>query len=182
MSHRLVYVIGPSGAGKDSVLQGLRECWPDAASAHWARRSITRDPSADGEQHEPLAVARFEQLREAQAFAMHWQANALHYGIRHAELNPLAQGRWVFVNGSRAHLPELLAQWPRSTIVHIGASPQVLAARLLARGRETPEAVAARLRREVALSLPEGSIRVDNDGALGEAVEALRRALVARDS
>lgn len=180
MSHRLVYVIGPSGAGKDSVLQGLRQTWPEAACAHWARRTITRDVQAGGEQHEAVDTDTFIRLAQGQAFAMHWKANGLSYGIRHAELQALRQGRWVFVNGSRAWLPTLLLQWPQATVVHIGASPDVLALRLAARGRESAEAVAARLARQVALDLPPGSIRVENNGALADAVNALQQALQAR--
>ncbi|MFP5466732.1 MAG: phosphonate metabolism protein/1,5-bisphosphokinase (PRPP-forming) PhnN [Gammaproteobacteria bacterium] len=179
MSHRLVYVIGPSGAGKDSVLQGLRQTWPEAASAHWARRTITRDAQAGGEQHEAVDADTFVQLARAQAFAMHWTANGLSYGVRHAELQALRQGGWVFVNGSRGWLSRLLVQWPQATVVHIGASPDVLARRLAARGRENADAVAQRLARQVTLDLPPDSIRIENNGALADAVCALQQALQA---
>ncbi|MBY4593995.1 phosphonate metabolism protein/1,5-bisphosphokinase (PRPP-forming) PhnN [Ottowia caeni] len=177
MSDRLVYVIGPSGAGKDSVLQGLRQVWPAAAPAHWARRSITRPATSGGEHHEALEDSSFEQQRQANAFAMHWKANGLSYGIRHSELQPLDFGHWVFVNGSRSWLPELLARWPEATVVHIGAAPAVLAQRLSARGRETAESVAARLGRQVHLDLPVDSIRIDNNGVLETAVAELQQAL-----
>lgn len=181
MSRRLVYVIGPSGAGKDSVLQGLRGQWPAQSAVHWAQRTITRPADAGGEQHEPADAAGFERLRQAGAFAMHWRANGLDYGVRHAELLPLADGRWVMVNGSRGWLSELLARWPEATVVHIGASPEVLARRLAARGRETAQAVAERLARQVPVQLPPGAIDIRNDGALADAVAALAQALQARD-
>ncbi|HEY9096012.1 MAG TPA: phosphonate metabolism protein/1,5-bisphosphokinase (PRPP-forming) PhnN [Hydrogenophaga sp.] len=181
MSQRLIYVIGPSGAGKDSVLQALRQTWPGAAHAHWARRTITRPVQPGGEPHEAVDTAHFEQLRLHQAFALHWQANALHYGIRTTELlTPLAQGHCVFVNGSRGHLPTLLGQWPLATVVHIDAPPEVLAQRLATRGRETPEAIAARLRREVPLALPADHIAISNDGPLHAAAAALAKRLKQR--
>lgn len=177
MSHRLIYVIGPSGAGKDSVLHALRQTWPEVGSAHqahWARRTITRPVQPGGEDHEAVDTPAFEQLRQHRAFGLHWQANALHYGIRTTELlGPLDQGRCVLVNGSRAHLPTLLAEWPDATVVHISAPPQVLAQRLAARGRETPEAIAARLEREVHLTLPANHIAVVNDGSLQAAAQTL---------
>lgn len=184
MNQRLVYIIGPSGAGKDSVLLGLRAAWSAAAAAHWARRTITRPATVDAaaEQHEAVDVPTFEALRRSAAFAMHWQANGLSYGIRHAELAPLHAGRWVFVNGSRAWLPQLLQDWPQSTVVHIGAATEVLAQRLAQRGRETAQDIAARLERQVPLELPPGSIRIENNGALQDAVLALQSALQARDS
>ncbi len=180
MSYRLVYVIGPSGAGKDSVLQGLRDRWDLPASAHWARRSITRPADAGGEQHEALDSATFEVHRKAQDFAMYWSANGHSYGIRHTEIQPLEEGLWVFVNGSRQWLHQLLDRWPSATVVHIGATPEVLAQRLSARGRESSEEVSARLARQVPLALPESSICIQNDGALHEAVNALKRALLDR--
>lgn len=180
MSQNLVYVIGPSGAGKDSVLQGLRESWPDAACAHWARRTITRPSEAGGERHEAVDLATFLALREDGAFAMHWVANGLAYGVRQSELQALNDGRWVFVNGSRAWLPCLQQQWPSATVVHIGASPAVLAHRLATRGRESAEAVAARLARQVPLHLPPGAIHINNDHELGGAVLALRNAIQKR--
>ena len=181
MSHRLVYVIGPSGAGKDSVLQGLRQVWPQAATAHWACRTISRPAQAGGEQHESVDASTFEQLCRDHAFAMHWSANGLSYGVRHRELAPVHQGSWVFVNGSRAWLLRLLQQWPQATVVHIGASPEVLAGRLAARGRETAEAVAARLARQVPLQLPPAAISINNNGHLFDAVQALQQALEQRD-
>ncbi len=180
MNHRLVYVIGPSGAGKDSVLQALRQSWSEGVRAHWAMRTITRDRDAGGEQHEAVDADTFARLVQAGAFAMHWTANGFSYGIRHSELRPLQQGNWVFVNGSRAWLPELLLRWPTATVVHIGASPDVLNARLTARGRESAEAARARLARQVALDLPPDSICIENNGALADAVSALQRALHAR--
>lgn len=177
MSRRLVYVIGPSGAGKDSVLQGLRDAWPQASTAHWARRTITRPAEAGGEVHEAVDAATFEQLRAAGAFALHWTAHGLGYGVRQAELAPLHERRWVFVNGSRAHLSPLLAQWPEATVVHITASPQVLARRLAARGRETEQDIAQRLAREVPVALPAGAIHIENSQTLANAVDRLRLAL-----
>lgn len=180
MSRRLVYVMGPSGAGKDSVLNGLRMSGSLLVPVYWARRTITRAAQADGEQNEAVDAATFAQLLDAEVFAMHWQANGLSYGVRHSELEPLALGHWVFVNGSRAYLPQLLQAWPQATVVHIGASPQVLAQRLVKRGRESNEAIHERLSRDIALNLPAHSICIDNNGQLADAVTALRQALDAR--
>jgi ribose 1,5-bisphosphokinase len=177
MSHRLIYIIGPSGAGKDSVLHALRQTWPGAANAHWARRTITRPTQTDGEQHEAVDVASFDQLRAQGTFGLHWEANTLRYGVRATELAPLDHGRCVFVNGSRGHLPDLLARWPEATVVHISASPEVLARRLTARARETAQAITARLRREVSMTLPANHIAIQNDGPLHEAANALARQL-----
>lgn len=175
---RLVYVVGPSGAGKDSVLGALRASWPDCLAAHWARRTITRPETAGGERHEAVDAAGFERLLAQGAFAQHWVANGLSYGVRQSELQPLACGLWVFVNGSRGYLPQLLRRWSSATVVHIGAAPEVLQQRLQARGRETAAAQAARLQRDPQSPLPAGSICIQNDGALQTAADELRARLL----
>jgi ribose 1,5-bisphosphokinase len=180
MTQRLVYVIGPSGAGKDSVLRALRDAWDDLPPAYWARRTITRAAQAGGEAHESVSAHGFERLRQARAFAMAWQANGLHYGVRRTELAPLLTGHCVFVNGSRAHLPDLLRDWPLASVVHISAPAELLQQRLLARGREDAAAIDARLAREVVLDLPAHTVQVQNDGELRAAAQALRSGLMAR--
>ena len=180
MTYRLVFLIGPSGAGKDSLLHGLRADWQLSEPACFAQRTITRPVVPNDEQHEAVDMARFEEMLNAKGFAMHWQANGLFYGIRMSELMPLYTGHWVFVNGSRAYLPELLKAWPQATVVHIGAAREVLAQRLAQRGRETDDAVFTRLSRKVALDLPVQTISIDNSGAISSAVDELSRALKMR--
>ena len=177
MTQRLIYVIGPSGAGKDSVLHGLRARWIALPPAHWIRRTITRVPQAGGEEHESVSEAGFLSLQQVDAFAMAWQANGLSYGVRHSELDPLENGQCVFVNGSRAYLPQVLRQWPQATVVHITAPSDVLLQRLRARQRESVQAISDRLARGIDVELPMNAIRIVNDGPLTETVDMLLAAL-----
>lgn len=168
MSRRLVYVIGPSGAGKDSLLAWLRTRLDPALPIHWARRTISRPAQAGGEDHESLDARTFETEVEQQAFALHWHANQLRYGVRHRELAPLAANHWVMLNGSRAYLPQARAHYPGLTVLHITASAQTLRERLLARGRESAEVVEARVQRALEHALPAAPdvLEVRNDSTL----------------
>ncbi|MBX3619854.1 MAG: AAA family ATPase [Rhizobacter sp.] len=173
-SERLIVVVGPSGAGKDSVLAAwaaLRE--GVRPSVHHARRSITRPPDGDTEQHEPLSAEAFAALQRAGAFFTAWQAHGLHYGIRTSELHGLARGDWVVLNSSRAHLPVLRVQAPRLSVVEITAPVAVRAQRLARRGREEADAVAARLQRETPPS--DADLTLVNDSSLHEVAGALQR-------
>lgn len=156
MSRHLIYVIGPSGAGKDSLLNWLRAQAPMKTHVHWARRTIDRANTPQGEAHESVSRAQFQALQHADAFAMHWGANEHHYGIRHGELQPLKKQEWVFANGSRAYLPEAVALFPGLTVLHISADLEVLKHRLLSRGRETLAAIEQRLQRTPPLQVPKG--------------------------
>lgn len=179
MTARLVYFMGPSGAGKDSLLDWLRAQLPTPCPLHWAQRTISRVAVPAGESHESLSPEAFAALRNAQAFALHWEANGLGYGIRHTQLTPLAQGQWVLLNGSRAYLADALARFPDLVAVHITASPQVLRQRLLSRGRETADQVESRVQRAMAFIPPAGvaSLEVHNDSTLDDAGKLLLQAL-----
>lgn len=177
MSHRLVYLMGPSGVGKDSVLAWLRAQAPAHPVPHVARRTVTRAADAGGEEHEALPVQAFLRQAREGAFALHWQANGLHYGVRHGQLEPVWRRQCVLVNGSRGHLPEALALFPGMTVVQITARPETVRQRLLARGRETAPEIDARLRRTQAFDAPSGAHRIDNDGTVAEAGRALLRIL-----
>jgi len=173
--------MGPSGAGKDSLLNWLRQNLAGATWLHWAKRSITRPADAGGEQHQPLREADFVQLLAQGVFALHWQANGLQYGIPATELEPLVRGDWVVVNGSRSYLPEVQARYPGVTVVHIHASAPVLEQRLLQRGRESESEVRARVRRALDhMPRPQDvSIDIANDGRLDSAGRQLLKALAA---
>jgi len=177
MNRRLIYVMGPSGAGKDSVLDWLRANLPPGMQVHWARRTITRPASAGGEAHEAIDVQGFEHLSHQGAFALAWQANGLHYGIRHTELARLQQGHWVMVNGSRGHLPQALQSHPGLQVVHITADPATLVQRLTQRQRETPEEIQQRVARASAFVVPKGAIEIMNHGTLEQAGLLLLQAL-----
>lgn len=176
---RLLYFMGPSGAGKDSLLDWLRQHLPASLPVQWARRTISRPAAPGGEAHESTTPDAHAALRAADAFALHWEANGLAYGVRHGEMAPLAQGRWLLVNGSRAYLPEALARYPVLVAVHITASPEVLRQRLQSRGRENADEVEQRVQRALRFLAPPGTagIEVRNDTSLDAAGRQLLEAL-----
>lgn len=169
-ARRLVVVVGPSGAGKDSLLRA----WCAAPGApRIAQRVITRAPDGN-EAHEAVTPGDFAGLRGRGLLATWWQAHGLDYGVRWSELEPLARGRWVVLNGSRAHLAALRAQAPGVRVVEISASPELLAQRLAARGREDASAREQRLARRVEAPL-DADFALVNDCPLEQGVQALLR-------
>jgi len=108
---RLIFLIGPSGSGKDSLIDASRERLA-AAGVEIARRVITRSAEAKGEAAHGVTPEQFETLRAQGAFAMHWHANGLDYGIAQQVDEWMAAGRAVLVNGSRAYLAEARQRYP----------------------------------------------------------------------
>jgi ribose 1,5-bisphosphokinase len=172
-SHRLLVIVGASGAGKDSVLTGWLASLPHGLAPHRARRTITRDAGDASENHEAIDEAGFHAALEAGAFAFAWQAHGLQYGVRWLELEPLMQGRWVVMNGSRGHLPELRATAPQAHVIEVVAPDDLRRARLARRGREAAPSVNDRLVR--AMPDPGADLRISNDGDLSHAIAQLDR-------
>ena len=179
MSGRLVYVVGPSGAGKDSVLEYARMHLPANAGIIFARRFITREPGSAGEQHIPLSVSAFERVLANGHFALHWDANGLRYGIGREISTWMNLGFHVVVNGSREHLQTALKDFPDALIVCITAPVEIIRSRLSQRARESDSDIEKRIRRATSLTLPTGQnvTTIVNDGALETAGQALTQAL-----
>ncbi|MDM8347658.1 phosphonate metabolism protein/1,5-bisphosphokinase (PRPP-forming) PhnN [Pseudomonas sp. sp1636] len=146
MSGRLIYLMGPSGSGKDSLLHAARERLAER-DCRIVRRVITRSAEAVGEDAIGVSPAEFAAREQAGAFALSWRANGLAYGIPRQIDDWLAAGQDVLVNGSRAYLPQARQRYPELIGVLLVVDAAVLRERLLRRGRETPEQVGQRLAR-----------------------------------
>ncbi|TYB86651.1 phosphonate metabolism protein/1,5-bisphosphokinase (PRPP-forming) PhnN [Oceaniovalibus sp. ACAM 378] len=170
MSGRFIAVVGPSGVGKDSVMQGIAARDPRIVLA---RRVITRPGDAGGEDFDGVTVAEFQALEDAHAFALSWEAHGLHYAIPAAIKTHLQDGRDVLANLSRAALILAKDRFARFEVINLTADHDVLAARLAARGRETDKQIAGRLDRAAA-RLPDGieALHLDNSGPLEQTVQA----------
>ncbi|MGX7949676.1 phosphonate metabolism protein/1,5-bisphosphokinase (PRPP-forming) PhnN [Oleidesulfovibrio alaskensis] len=151
MTGPLFYVMGPSGAGKDTVLDAVRSR-AECAGVLFARRYITRPASAGGERHMPLHPQEFDAMRHAGQFALHWQSHGLHYGIGIEIDGWLAQGHAVVVNGSRGYLEAALLRYPAMHPVLVTAPESLIAERLAQRGRETEAQIRRRLQHNCLLA------------------------------
>jgi phosphonate metabolism protein PhnN/1,5-bisphosphokinase (PRPP-forming) len=172
-SSRLIVVVGPSGAGKDTVLRLWREQLPADAPVHFVRRLVTRGADPGGENHEPVSEPEFARLLAEGALAFHWEAHGLHYGIHRDALTPLARGEWVVLNGSRQYLPAMRRIAPRLRVLELTAPPEVLARRLRERAREQGAALDERLARA---ALPvQADLTLVNDGDACAGAQALHR-------
>jgi ribose 1,5-bisphosphokinase len=114
----------------------------------------------------------------ARTFALSWGAHGLRYGISADIADDLAAGRVVVTNVSRGVIAEAAQRFP-VRVIEVTAPPEVLAARLSSRGRETSADIAARLARSVAL--PDG-VQVEtviNDSTLDTGTARFLAALMA---
>ncbi len=168
----LVLIVGPSGAGKDTLLTAARDQLGEDHRFRFVRRVITRPPGMVGEEYDSLTPQEFELQRESGGFALSWRAHGFHYGIPADISLDLAQGRVVVANVSRALVAEAAQRFPVH-VVEIRAPADLIARRLAARGREDAVDVARRLARQIELPLPVEREIVMNDGTIAEGARRL---------
>jgi ribose 1,5-bisphosphokinase len=169
----LVLVVGPSGAGKDTLLDAARQTLAGDPRFRFIRRVITRPADAGGEAHESVTEEEFAR-RE---FALQWQAHGLHYGIPADIACDIARGCTVVANVSRNVIADAMERFP-VRVIEVTASPEELAARLALRARESPSDVALRLTRGAVIPSGVRLTRVLNEGTVETGVSRFLEALL----
>ena len=179
MSGVFVAVVGPSGAGKDTLLQFARERLEGDARYVFVRRVVTRPADRASEDHDSLDLKQFEAAERAGAYALSWDAHGLRYGLPAHIDDDIAAGRVVIANVSRRVLGDIAQRYSRTMVVAVSASPEIIAERLAQRGREDAAAIGERLSRTVDAPITaDNSVRIDNSGPLVLAGERLVDVLV----
>lgn len=174
-----VAIVGPSGAGKDSLLSAARDALGHDQRFCFTRRVITRQSDAT-EDSESVDQAMFSHMLDRGAFALWWNAHDLRYGLPVSIMEDLAQGRIVIANVSRAVLPTIRSMFSRSCVIQVTASATVLAQRLASRGRETAVMQQGRLARAQAGSMPvDADVTIMNDDDFADASRLFTDALKA---
>lgn len=171
MAGGFVFVVGPTGSGKDSLIAYARTALAGEADVLFPRRIVTRPGSAH-EDHDSLDEAAFARGEDAGAFALSWRAHGLGYAIPGSALEAVGHGRIAVCNVSRRVVPWSRTHLPNVAVVEVTAPAGILAARLAGRGRPEDGDLAARLARSLAVSTPVDA-RIVNDRTIAEAGDAL---------
>ena len=150
----LIFVVGPSGSGKDTLINGAKDLVRKEKFT-FITREITRSADAGGEDHIEITKRDFDKKVKAGEYALHWQANGHCYGIN-KELNRLlSAGKNIVVNGSRAAVSTAREVYPQLQIVQINVPVEILRNRLKERKRETEQEIKSRLSRATEWRLEE---------------------------
>ena len=145
---RLVLVVGPSGAGKDTLIDLARSALGDDIGVVFVQRVVTRQAS-DAENNIQISTDAFIAARDTGKFAVWWEAHGLHYALPIVIDEDIRAGRCVVANGSRTVIDLVRATYADCVVVEITAPADVLAARLAARGRTSDGSIDKRLSRSV---------------------------------
>ncbi|MDV7340332.1 phosphonate metabolism protein/1,5-bisphosphokinase (PRPP-forming) PhnN [Terasakiella sp. A23] len=173
MTGRLFLVVGPSGAGKDTLLDAAKEHFAGSEDVYFPQRYITRNENAGGEDHIAVDEYKFELLRLQAQFAFYWGAHDLKYGVPHTIDDYLNRGTNVVVNVSRGVIEFVREHYDDVTVISIKVSPDELELRLRARGRENDDDIAQRLERARAFNVVGPYVvEIDNSANLEQSVKA----------
>ncbi|RCK41898.1 phosphonate metabolism protein/1,5-bisphosphokinase (PRPP-forming) PhnN [Thalassospira xiamenensis] len=165
----LILVVGPSGVGKDTLLDAARARLHDDETILFPRRCITRPAGSVGEIHIPVRAEDFASMAKQGAFLLSWRAHNLCYGIPNHVQNDVANGKIVVVNASRSVIDDArdLLGPDHVRVISIRAGEDALRQRLVARGRESCDDIEQRLRRASAYQVDGPNvIAVENDNDL----------------
>src|ERR1700749_495447 len=109
---QLIYIVGASGVGKDSLMHYARQQLNGSIPLVFAHRYITRSATEGSENHIVLTVEEFSNRKARGLFALDWESHNLYYGIG-IEIDVwIAKGFNVVVNGSRQYLPVAKERYP----------------------------------------------------------------------
>jgi ribose 1,5-bisphosphokinase len=166
----LFYVVGASGAGKDSLMTYARARVGDRSAVFFAHRYITRAADVGGENHVAINRAEFARMKALDLFALDWESHGCCYGLGREIDLWLERGANVVINGSRGFLPEASSRYPNLCVVLVEVSAAILRARLETRGREKPEEIERRIARATEFNVEHSNmVTIRNNGALNEA-------------
>lgn len=175
---RLVLVVGPSGAGKDTLMEGVRKALGGDPNHHFVRRLVTRDADPGSEDHGTISRQDYEALSSNGGAALHWEAHGHGYVLPAALDADIRAGKTVFANGSRKMIGRAREKYETVVTLLITAPREVLEERLLARGRETREEIVRRLERaDLDYSAGEGVIAIENTGSISDGVRLILKQL-----
>jgi ribose 1,5-bisphosphokinase len=160
---RVILVVGPSGAGKDTLIRGACAACADDPAVVFPRRTVTRQ-STQWEDHDTMPAEDFRHAVAAGRFALWWEAHGHWYGIPASVDDDIRAHRTVVCNVSRTIVGSARIRYASVTVVQVTAPPHVLAARLAGRQRPSDGNLDARLGRMAGGQDIEADVVIHNGG------------------
>lgn len=164
---RLVLIVGPSGAGKDTLIGIARQLLAGDPRVKFPRRVVTR-PSSQFEDNVAMTPVEFDAALGQRKFALHWQAHGHAYGVPKDIDDDIRAGSTVAVNVSRTIIADARQRYRNVTVVSISAPADVLAARLGARGRASDGPIGERVQRASLPDTDAPDVEILNVGAAAD--------------
>lgn len=171
---RLLLVVGPSGAGKDTLIGLAQAACTGDTNVVFPQRIVTREASSF-ENNEAVSPMQFGQMLAHGDFAFQWEVHGLRYGVPRSIVEDIRAGHAVVVNASRTIVEFARRSYANVTVVSVTAPPEMLAQRLAARARPSDGQLDDRLRRAVVTAVPD--VVINNVGRAEDHAAELLQAI-----
>jgi guanylate kinase len=176
----IVVVSGPSGVGKDTLLERMEETHSDL-NFHFVVTATTRLPregERDGINHLFLSRIQFEMLLEDGQLLEHAEVYGNYYGVpRRQVVRSLEEGKHVILRVDYQGAERIRLMVPEALFVFVmPPDKETLQTRLIARGQDTPESIGRRMAsadHEMEVGMTFDYQITNHDGQLDELVEEL---------
>ena len=182
-------IVGPSGAGKDTIMNAVHEVLKNNPEFLFVRRIITRKAGINSfndhdetsqnignEDNIGVSLEKFFELSQKASFSLQWFAHGIHYALPIGIVDEVHKGKIVIANVSRAELEHAKELFGKVYVIEINAPIGILKERLLGRKREKITDIEERLKRaNIPIHLPEGAkyCYIDNSGNVNSAVDKM---------
>ncbi|TFF86018.1 MAG: phosphonate metabolism protein/1,5-bisphosphokinase (PRPP-forming) PhnN [Promethearchaeota archaeon] len=168
----LFLVVGNSGSGKDSIISGAIDEFPnDLKEPRLAKRYITRPPS-EFEDNYAITEEKFKEMQKNGEFALKWHIYHLYYGVPIEIDDWLKEGHPVIVNVSRTIVDEARECYANIKVIFIKVPFEITLERIKDRGREKGKLLEERIERaKTHQKFPKADYVVDNSGDLKDAID-----------
>ena len=182
-------IVGPSGAGKDTIMNAVHEVLKNNPEFLFVRRIITRKAGINSfndhdetsqnignEDNIGVSLEKFFELSQKASFSLQWFAHGIHYALPIGIVDEVHKGKIVIANVSRAELRHAKELFGKVYVIEINAPIGTLKERLLGRKREKITDIEERLKRaNIPIQLPEGSkyCYIVNSGNVKSAVDKM---------
>ena len=167
----LILVVGNSGSGKDSIINGVSEKYSlNLKKVYIVKRYITRPPSKT-EDNYFISSEEFNEMGKKGKFALQWHIYGLDYGVPIEIEEWLKNGHTVIVNVSRTIINDTRKKYKNLKVVFIEIPLEITLQRLKIRERESEQGLKERIERaRNNQKFSEADFEIDNSGELDEAI------------
>jgi len=148
MTSKLFIVTGTSGAGKDSVIEGLEKSGLDFVWAKTTTSRSKREGESEGNPYHFVSPEEFQEKIKKDEMLEYANVYGTYYGMEKKNIiDPMNSNKPVFVRIDIQGVPTYKKEYPNSICIFVSApSFEILEKRIRDRGQDNEKAIQRRMK------------------------------------